>query len=368
MMSCMCSNTGEQMNDTECEIVEQVFSLFRHGRRNEIVNVKKQQFIGGQITDNALNEIEHKATQFKQTFLSKLTHTCDKLNINNDCSFYVSNFPRTIQTFLHRLTVFFPELKQDPNIFNSLTKDKLINEYNAVFDCDMFIGLERCRERLITNTELAHKYEQLLVHIRSLLPHEQQLKLFDSYLNLNYYNNTLNTAEPYYIRLINVCDYYKNTNDTLSDEDDIQLKKVLMEVNAYKTVLDMLNEGKDFNVIFNCKILTAIKEELMKEECNRKKLILFSGHDDNLSAILKAFGIDYKKFNYDFNDEVNFVRVKEGNEHYVKVFYNDELLFNPLCNSYKCPLGVFVKFVEENYSVDKETYEKFCNGEIKSIC
>ena len=60
-----------------------------------------------------------------------------------------------------------------------------------------------------------------------------------------------------------------------------------MEVNAYKTVLDVLNEGKDFNVIFNCKILTAIKEELMKEECNRKKLILFSGHDDNLSVVIK---------------------------------------------------------------------------------
>ena len=353
----MCSNT-------ECEIVEQVFSLFRHGRRNEIINIKKQQFIGGEITANALNEIEHKAIQFKHTFLSKLiTHTCDKLNIKNDCSFYISNFPRTIQTFLHRLTVFFPELKQDSNIFNSLTKDKLINEYNAVFDCDMFIGVERCRERLITNTELAHKYEQLLVHIRSLLPHEQQLKLFDSYLNLNF-----NTPQPYYIRLIYVCDYYKNTNDTLSDDDDLQLKKVLTEVNAYKTVLDMLNEGKDFNIIFNCKILTAIKEELVKKECNRKKLILFSGHDDNLSAVLKAFGIDYKKFNYDFNDEVNFVRVKEGNEHYVKVFYNDELLFNPLCKSYKCPLGVFVKFVEENYSVDKETYEKFCTGKIESIC
>ena len=106
----------------------------------------------------------------------------------------------------------------------------------------------------------------------------------------------------------------------------------------------------------------------MKEECNRKKLILFSGHDDNLSAVLKAFGIDYKRFNYEFNDEVNFVKVKEGDEYYVKVFYNEELLFNPVCKSYRCPLGVFVKFVEENYSVDKDTYEKFCNGEIEEIC
>ena len=339
------------------ETVEQVFSLFRHGRRNEIVNIKKQEFIGGHMADDALIEIENKAAQFKNTFLPYMPH----LSIKNDCSFYISNFPRTITTFIHRLAVLFPEIKQ-ANVLYPLTKDKLIHEYHAVFDPDMFIALARCRERLQENEDIAFKYKQLLAYVRSLLSNEQ-LKLFDSYLNLDYYKTV---STPYYLRLINICDYYKTTNDALSEEDS-QLKTRLMDVNVYKSVLDLLNEGKDFNKMFNCKILTAIKQELAKDERDKKKLILFSGHDDNISAILKAFKIDCAKFNYNFNDEVNFVHVKEDNEHYVKMFYNDELLFNPLCGSKRCPLGVFVKFIEENYTVDKETYEKFCTGHLQSL-
>ena len=163
-----------QQNNSSSETIEQIFSLFRHGRRNEIVNLKTQE-IKGLISEEALTEIDNKAIQFKQAFLSNVNVD---LNMNKDCLFYISDSPRTIETFLHRLSIFFPE----HNELLSLTKTQLINEHNAIFDEYMYTGFIRCSERLNDYFDNNKTFNSLLTTISSKLQSEPEVyNLYQTY-------------------------------------------------------------------------------------------------------------------------------------------------------------------------------------------
>lgn len=344
-----------QQHNSSSETIEQIFSLFRHGRRNEIINLKTQE-IKGLISNEALTEIDNKALQFKQSFLSNIK---PNLNITKDCSFYISDSPRTIETFLHRISTFFPE----HNELLSLTKMQLITEHNAIFDEYMYTGFVKCSERLNEYFDNNETFNSLLTNINSKLQNEPEVyKLYQSYLNLDLF-----VKEKYhmFLKLIYICDYYNTTSDTLND-NDIKLKYVLNELNVYRVLIDISNEDKDLNVIFNWRILSSINDEISQSD-NKKKLILFSGHDYNISAMLKAFGIDYLKYDYYYNDEINFVHVKENDSHYIKLYYNNELMINPLCNSTKCPINVFTDYIKEKFNINTELYDKYSKGELKTF-
>ena len=53
----------------------------------------------------------------------------------------------------------------------------------------------------------------------------------------------------------------KSKEQSLND-NDIKLKYVLNELNVYRVLIDISNEDKDLNVIFNWRILSSINDEI----------------------------------------------------------------------------------------------------------
>lgn len=337
------------------EHLQQVICVFRHGRRNEIVNMKKGVVYGGEMDVDAFEEVKEKGRMYMERFVKEMD-----VNVEKDVMLYVSDYGRTIRTLVGRIVGMFGDVVKE-----DASKEELGERFKVVFDSYMFVAFTKCGERLKVDKKLLQKYEVLYKQIKDKIDNDGEvLMLLEKCLNLEIYAK-MNV--PDYIRLLNVCDYYKNTKDTLNDTD-IKLQRILHEMNIYKKILDFINEEKDYNIIFNCRLLSAIKHELTKPQSDMKKLILFSGHDDNLSSLLKAFGIDFSKFNYDFNDELSFIHTIENNAHFIKIFYNDTLLQSSLSNSTKCPLDTFISHIEHSYTVSQSTYDSFCSGETETLC
>ena len=137
---------------------ELVINIFRHGRRNEIINYKTQEE-DGQMTLKGITETKEKAKLFYTTYLHLLI-----LDSKKDISYYISNSRRTIQTALSRLSVYCNNEQLE-----NLNKSQLVSEFNAVFDEYMYNAF-LFGEKTITNyVENNEKYKKLISSIKEAL-------------------------------------------------------------------------------------------------------------------------------------------------------------------------------------------------------
>jgi hypothetical protein len=192
------------------------------------------------------------------------------------------------------------------------------------------------------------------------------LALFDNYLNspcfkgqnLEYYNLCL------------VYDYLAFTQPQEHfTEDQKIVKNVLIELNANKRLIDIHLENKNVQVCFTHQLISHFYEEMNKIKNNsedKKKIILFSGHDLYLTCLCMFLEVDLKKYSYDFDDEINFIIFKKKNDSklYFKAEYNDELMdlpFDNLENKKICELDAILEKIKKDFLFT--TYE-----EIMDIC
>ena len=83
------------------------------------------------------------------------------------------------------------------------------------------------------------------------------------------------------------------------------------KLNANKRMIDIDNSNKNVNLCFShLLICNYYKEmdEIRKNSKEQKKIVLFSAHDLYLNSLLIFLEIEDKnKFQYNFDDEINFI-------------------------------------------------------------
>ena len=98
-------------------------------------------------------------------------------------------------------------------------------------------------------------------------------------------------------------------------------------------------------------------DEIRKNSEKQKKIILFSAHDLYLNSLLNFLEIEDKsKFQYYFDDEINFIIFKKDIDEklYLKVEYNDDLLdipFSTFENKKECELDTLMEKIQKEYLI-----------------
>ena len=340
---------------------ELVINIFRHGKRNEIINYKTQEE-DGQMTVEGITEIKEKAKLFYTTYLQDR-----KLEPKKDISYYISNSRRTIQTALSRLSVYCNNEQLE-----RLDKKELVSEYNAIFDEYMYNAFLFGDKIIMNYVENNGQYKKLIASIKETLNliNPRLINILNEYNNCKYYDNYPLSEYFKYIYIIDYLNNHHNQNELSNDEKE--LKRVLNEFNTYKTILDITNEENNINILFVNRIMINIEKEIKLSMTSNKslskQLVMFSGHDFTLSAILKAFKINRKNYHYDFNDEINIILLKnQTNQYFIKMLYNNSEIKFPFCDKALCKVEQFLQYIKSKFHYSNEEMIEYCKGKTKDL-
>ena len=339
---------------------ELVINIFRHGRRNEIINYKTQEE-DGQMTLKGITETKEKAKLFYTTYLQER-----KLDPKKDISYYISNSRRTIQTALSRLSVYCNNEQLE-----NVNKSQLVSEFNAVFDEYMYNAFLFGNKTITNYVENNEKYKKLISSIKEALNliNPRLINIINEYHNCKYYDNY---PLPEYFKYIYIIDYlnHHNNQNELSNEEK-ELKRLFNEFNIYKTVLDITNEENNINILFVNRIMINIAKEIELSISNNplsKQLVMFSGHDFTLSALLRALNINRNNYYYEFNDEINIILLKnQTNQYFIRILYNNSEINLPFCDKKFCKVDEFLKFIKSKFHYSNEEMIDYCEGNTKDL-
>ena len=164
-----------------------------------------------------------------------------------------------------------------------------------------------------------------------------------------------------YFKLNYIYDFLFYISDDVQqkfNEEQLIIKDVFDKLNVNKRMLEVHFENKNVNLCFSHQLICNYYQEMDKVRKNseeKKKIVLFSGHDIYLITLLNFLGFEDKtKFNYYFDDEINFIIFKKENEEkfYFRAEYNDDVLelpFSTLENKKECELNTVMEKIEKEY-------------------
>ena len=143
------------------------------------------------------------------------------------------------------------------------------------------------------------------------------------------------------------------------------------KLNANKRMIDIDNANKNANLCFSHQLICNYykeMDEIRKNSKEQKKIVLSSAHDLYLNSLLNFLEIEDKnKFQYNFDDEINFIIFKKNNDSklYLKIEYNDDLLEIPLStleNKKECELDTIMDKIAKEFLIHNfDEIIDFCN-------
>jgi len=342
------------MSNSDEEIL-QVISLFRHGKRNTFENLDTDEFLPNDLTEDGIEDIITKGKNFADRFFK-----CFPTSPFNDDDFkcYISDTPRTIKTIIYRFSDLVPqedfkamnqnELKgfTQRNFFNVVYDDKIFNSYIYANDISMkYFKTDPDYKKLCR--ELENEISQ-----RS----EAALKRYKGYLNLE--SDMMMDMENY--KIIVLHDFLFNATpeieQTFTEEHKI-IKEVMEKYSANKRMIDINISNRNVHLCTIYQLIRFYYEEMKRIKENdqdKKKIVLFSGHDLYLAALVKFLGVSKTTYMYDFNDEINFIIFKKNGSDklYVRFEYNNELMevpFSTMKDKKECELDTLLNRIQREY-------------------
>ncbi|OUM61066.1 hypothetical protein PIROE2DRAFT_13019 [Piromyces sp. E2] len=338
------------MSNSNEEIV-QVISLFRHGKRYAFENLDTHDFIPSDLCEDGIDTTIAKGKQYVDKYFKAFSES--PFN-DTDFKCFISDTARTIKTIIYRLSDFVPQVDLKHMKLDDLKEFTQKNIPNSIYDDNIF-------KSYVYSNDVAYKFfksdpdfKYLLSEIESEIGNKSKkaLELYESY-----YNQSLNKG----LKI-----------QQIFTEEHLIIKEAFEKLNANKRIMDVNFSHKKSLLCCIHQLISRYYEEMKKVKDNapdKKKIVLFSAHDLYLTCLVQFLEVvDKRKYNYSFDDEINFVifkkKDKPSNKLYVRFEYNDELMevpFSSLKNKSECDLDTLLEKIEKEYVC--YTFE-----EIKSLC
>lgn len=343
------------MSDKE-EIV-QIITIFRHGKRNSFLNLDSNELSSTDLCPEDIPKTINKGRHFIKKYYPKNDFPFN----SKDFKCLISESIRTIKTLIFRLIDYLP--KQD---YNSMT-EKALKEFtlknipNAVYDPKIFKSFEysdNIASKYCENKEeFQQVYDEVEKEISSKSDKVQQI--YHKYLNHPFFKGKAFE----FFKLSFIFDFLnfiaQEVQNNFNEEQKI-VRKVLNDLDVNKRFMEICFTIKEINLCFSHQLICSYYDEMDKVRKNKedkKKLVMYSGHDLYLHALINLLEItDKKKFRYSFDDEINFILFKKNNNEklYFKVDYNDETIDLPIStleNKKECELDTVMEKIEKEFLI-----------------
>ena len=342
---------------SEKEEILQIITLFRHGKRNSFLNLDTNQFYSTDLCPENIPETIEKGRKFIKKYFPSNSFPFNK----KDFKCVISDSARTIKSILYRLIDYLP--KED---FNSMSQEAL-KEFtikhipNTVYDPKIFESYEYIDDVASKYCEKKDDYKNLYDEVEKEISKKSDkvLELYKKYLNHPSFKGK--TYE--FFKLSFVSDFLffiaPEVQNNFNEEQKI-IKKVLGDLDANKRIIEICFTIKEINLCFSHQLVCSYYNEMdkiRKKSEDKKKIVMYSGHDLYLHCLINLLEIkDKKNFGYLFDDEINFIIFKKDNSEklYFRVDYNDESIEIPLStleNKKECELDTLMGKIEKEFLI-----------------
>ena len=343
------------MQNTQEEII-QVLSLFRHGKRNTLMNLETCQSCSADLFADTLAITTNKGRKF----IEKYFHKFSPFPFNpKDFKCIISETIRTIKTIIYRLVDLLPKADFKSMKEEELKEFTLKNIPNAIYDGKIFKSHAYCFDISSKYCYANPHYKQIFEEVEEEISKKSKksLEIYKKYLESPMFKG----KKDEYFKLNYIYDFLFYISDDVQqkfNEEQLIIKDVFDKLNVNKRMLEVHFENKNVNLCFSHQLICNYYQEMDKVRKNsedKKKIVLFSGHDIYLITLLNFLGFEDKtKFNYYFDDEINFIIFKKENEEkfYFRAEYNDDVLelpFSTLENKKECELNTVMEKIEKEY-------------------
>ena len=159
------------------------------------------------------------------------------------------------------------------------------------------------------------------------------------------------------------------------NEEQKIIKEVLDSLDANKRCIEICFSINEIHLCFSHQFISSYyyeMDKLRKNMDDKKRVIMYSGHDLYLHCLINFLGYkDKKKFGYLFDDEINFIifKKKSNDKLFFRVDYNDEIIDIPFIkegNKKECELDIVLDKIEKEYLIySYDDIKDFC--ELKNL-
>jgi hypothetical protein len=174
--------------------------------------------------------------------------------------------------------------------------------------------------------------------IKKTISHQNKLQYWsnETGFSLTNFKNLGLLADNLYIRKLNHLPLPKG----ISDVDATQIISLgeFGMINRFKAKEFTEPMGQEFikTILTNMKLAIEHKTSL--------KYILLSGHDSSIMAVMNTLQTPLEKIPH-YASNLNFSLIKNNNQYYIKVNYNQKPVYIPACAGYVCTLTQLEKIL-----------------------
>ena len=339
------------------EEILQIITLFRHGKRNSFINLDTNKIYSTDLCPENIQTTIEKGRQFIEKYFPLNNFPFN----SKDFKCVISESIRTIKSIIYRLIDYLP--KED---FNSMSQ-KDLKEYtiknipNTIYDDKIFKSFEYIDDIASKYSKENEEYKKIYEEVEKEISKQSNkvIELYNKYINHPSFKGK--TYE--FFKLSFVYDFlYFIDNEVQKNFNEEQkiIKKILGDLNANKRIIETCFSIKEINLCFSHQLICSYYNEMDKIRKNKedkKKLIMYSGHDLYLHCLINFLEIkDKTKFEYLFDDEINFIIFKknDNNKLYFRAEYNNdpiEIPFSTLENKKEIELDIIMEKIEKKFLI-----------------
>ena len=339
------------------EEIVQIITLFRHGKRNSFINLETNILYP---TDLCPENI--------QTTIDKGKHFIKKYFPMNNFPFnskefgcIISESIRTIKSILYRLIDYLPKTDFSSMSEGALKEFTIKNIPNTIYDSKIFKSFEYTDDLASKYSKENNEYKKIYEDVEKEISKQSNkvIELYNKYSN----HSSFKGKSYEFFKLSFIYDFLyfidPEVQKNFNEEQKI-IKKILGDLNINKRLIETCFSIKEINLCFSHQLICSYYNEMDKIRKNKedkKKLIMYSGHDLYLHCLINFLEIkDKTKFEYSFDDEINFIIFKKNDDNklYFRAEYNDnpiEIPFSSLENKKECELDTIMKKIEKEFLI-----------------
>ena len=349
------------------EEILQIITLFRHGKRNSFLDLETNQYFSTDLCPENIPETINKGRNFIKKYFPKEFPFNSK-----DFKCVISESIRTIKSIIFRLIDYLPNLDYNTMDEKALKEFTLKNIPNTIYDAKIFKSYEYIDylgEKYSLQNE---EYNKLHTEVEKEMEKksEKVFKLYKKYLD----HPNFKGKSYAFFRLSFVWDFLFFIAPEVQNkftEEQKMVKEILEKLDANKRIIELCFSIKEIHLCFSHQLICSYYNEMNKvrnNEEDKKKIVMYSGHDLYLHCLINFLGIkDKKKYGYFFDDEINFIIFKKNNNEklYFKAEYNNETIeipFSTLENKKECELDTIMEKIEKEYLIySYQDIKDFCD-------